>query len=192
METGNRIIQTGNGIISSTSWPPIKNFFYKKFLTFKNESKTGFENRKYNYLNRKWKYFSYFLTSNQKTYFTKDLSLLPRFLKMVFKTGNGIIQTGNGIISPNYWPLIKKLIIQKVANFYNGVQNWCWKEETELSKQEMELFLLFPDHWSKNLFYKMFITFISKLHLDFNSTLTFSQTWAWHNLKSQSYYQNKS
>ena len=31
-----------------------KNFFYKKFLTFKNESKTGFENRKWNYPNRKW------------------------------------------------------------------------------------------------------------------------------------------
>ena len=26
-----------------------KNYFYKNFLTFKNESKTGFENRKLNY-----------------------------------------------------------------------------------------------------------------------------------------------
>ena len=70
------------------------------FLNFINEFKAGFENRKWNYPNRKWNYFSYFLTSNQKTYFSKDLSLLPRFLKMVFKTGNGIIQTGNEIISP--------------------------------------------------------------------------------------------
>ena len=123
-----------------------KNVFYKKLLTFQNESKTSFENRKKNYPNRKWNYFSYFLTSNKNTYFTKDLSLLPRFLKMVFKTGNGIIQTGNGIISPISWPLIKKLILQKVSNFYNGVQNWCWKEDMELSKQEMELFLLFPDY----------------------------------------------
>ena len=30
-----------------------KNFFYKKFLTFKNKSKTGFENRKWNFSNRK-------------------------------------------------------------------------------------------------------------------------------------------
>ena len=29
----------------------------------------------------------------------------------------------------------------------------------ESSKQEMELFLLFPDLWSKNFFYKMFLTF---------------------------------
>ena len=29
----------------------------------------------------------------------------------------------------------------------------------ELSKQEMELFLLFPDLWSKNFFYKKFLTF---------------------------------
>ena len=34
-----------------------KNLFYKMFLTFTNESKTGFENRK-------WNYFSYFLTSD--------------------------------------------------------------------------------------------------------------------------------
>ena len=31
-----------------------KNLFYKKFLAFKNESKTGFENRKWNSPNRKW------------------------------------------------------------------------------------------------------------------------------------------
>ena len=40
----------------------------------------------------------------------------------------------------------QKLLLQKVSNFYNGVQNWCWKEEMELSIQEMELCLLFPDH----------------------------------------------
>ena len=62
---------------------------------------------------------------------------------MVFKTGNGIIQTGNGIISPISWPLIKKLILQKVSNFYNGVQNWCWKEEMDWCKQDMELYLLY-------------------------------------------------
>ena len=104
-----------------------------------------------------------------KTYFTKDLSLLPRILKMVLKTGNGIIQTGNGIISPISWPLIKKLILQKVSNFYNGVQNWCWKEEMNLSKQEMELFLLFTDHWSKNFFYKMFLNFINEFKAGFEN-----------------------
>ena len=81
---------------------------------------------------------------------------------MVLKTGNGIIQTGNGIISPISWPLIKKLILQKVSNFYNGVQNWCWKEE-------MELFLLFPDHWSNNFFYKMFLNFINEVKAEFEN-----------------------
>ena len=32
----------------------------------------------------------------------------------------------------------------------------------ELSKQEMELFLLFPDLWSKNFFYEIFLTFTNK------------------------------
>ena len=88
---------------------------------------------------------------------------------MVLKTGNGIIQTGNGIISPISWPLLKKLRLQKVSNFYNGVQNWCWKEEIDLSKQGMELFLLFPDHWSNNFFYKMFLHFINKVKAEFEN-----------------------
>ena len=48
-----------------------KNFLNKMFLTFTKESKTGFENRKWNYPNRKWNYFSYFLISDPKTSFTK-------------------------------------------------------------------------------------------------------------------------
>ena len=32
----------------------------------------------------------------------------------------------------------------------------------ELSKQEMELFLLYPDRQSKNFFYKMFQTFTNQ------------------------------
>ena len=70
------------------------------FLTFTNKSKTGFENRKLNYPNRKWNYFSYFLTFDQKTSFTKYFKILSMSLKLVLKTGNGIIQTGNGFISP--------------------------------------------------------------------------------------------
>ena len=35
-----------------------KNFFYKMFLTFINESKTSFVNRKWNYPHRKWNYLT--------------------------------------------------------------------------------------------------------------------------------------
>ena len=42
MKTGNGMIQTGNGIISPIFWLPIKKtFFYKMFLTFNNDTKTG-------------------------------------------------------------------------------------------------------------------------------------------------------
>ena len=64
--------------------------------------------------------------------------------KLVFKTGNGIIQTGNGIISPTSRPLIKKLLLQHLLHINQGVQNWFSKQEMELSKQEMELFLPLP------------------------------------------------
>ena len=43
----------------------------------------------------------------------------------------------------------------------------------ELSKQEMELFLLYPDLWSKNFFYEMFLNFINE------STAGLTQTWFW-------------
>ena len=59
-----------------------KNFFYKKFLTLQNESKTGFGNRKLNYPNRKWNYFSNFLSSNQKASFTKYFELLLTLPKL--------------------------------------------------------------------------------------------------------------
>ena len=88
---------------------------------------------------------------------------------MVLKTGHGIIQKGNAIISPISWPLIKKLILQNVSNFYQRVQNWVWKQEMELSKQEMELFLLFPDLQSKTFFYKMFLNFINEVKAGFES-----------------------
>ena len=135
LKTGNAIIQTGNENISPISWPPMENFFYYiMFLNFANDFKTGFENRKLNYLNRKWNYFSYFVTSNQKHSFTKSFWLLKVNPKIVLKTVNIIIQTGN-------------------------VQNWFEIQEIELSKQEMELFLLLPDLQSKNFFYKKFLTF---------------------------------
>ena len=77
-----------------------KNLFYKRFVITSKDSQNGFENKKWNYPNRKWNYFSYFLTFDQKTSFTKYFKILSMSLKLVLKTGNGIIQTGNGIISP--------------------------------------------------------------------------------------------
>ena len=44
-------------------------------------------------------------------------------------------------------------------DFINEFKAGFEKLEMELFQQEMELFLLFPDFWSQNLFYKMFITF---------------------------------
>ena len=56
-----------------------------------------------------------------------------------------------------YRPLMKKVVLQNVSHFYQGVQNWFSKQEMEFSKQEMELFILFPGLQSKTLFYKIFL-----------------------------------
>ena len=53
----------------------------------------------------------YLQTSDEKTSFTKRFSLLPRSSRLIFLTGNGILQTGNGIIFPISRPPIKKLLL---------------------------------------------------------------------------------
>ena len=90
-QTGNRIIETGNGIILASYRLLIKNLFYKSFSSQPNESKTILGNRK-------WNYFTYLQTSDQKTCFTKVSLVNPMSPKLLLETGNGIIETGNGII----------------------------------------------------------------------------------------------
>ena len=82
-----------------------------------------FQDRKWNFPNRKSNYFSHFEASDQKTHLTNFFSSDPRGSKLIFKTGNGIIQTGNGIISPTSRPLMKKFILQNVSHLIQQVQN---------------------------------------------------------------------
>ena len=113
-KTGNGIIQTGNGIISPTSRPQIKKIFYNIFSRFTKEFKIDFQNRKQNY-------FSYFQASDQKISFTISSPHLLRSSKLIFKTGNGIIQIG--FISPASRPLIKTICLQYLLHIYQGVKN---------------------------------------------------------------------
>ena len=89
-----------------------KNFFYNIFSILTKDFKIGFQNRKWNYANRIWKYFSPFQASDQNTSFSTSSSYLPGNSKLVFKTGNEMDQTGNRIISPTFRPLIKQLLLQ--------------------------------------------------------------------------------
>ena len=54
------------------------------------------------------------------------------------------MKTENGIISPTFSPPIKNLLLQNIYNFYQSIQNWYRKQEMELCKQKIELFLLLP------------------------------------------------
>ena len=82
--------------------------------------------------------------------------ILTNKLKIDFKTG--IIQTGNKNIYTTFSrPLIRKLLWQNVSHFYQGLQNWFLKQDMELFKQEMGLFLPLPVLWSKNFFNKNFL-----------------------------------
>ena len=117
------IFKTGNGIISPTFRPMIKQLFLQKFSPFTKEFNIDFQNRNQNYLNRKWNYFFHFQAFDQKTTFTKIFSFPPRSSKLIFKTGNGIIQTRNGIIFPTSRPLIKKASFTKAFIFSQRIKN---------------------------------------------------------------------
>ena len=119
-----------------------KNFFYKMSLICSKRFKIDFQNRKWNHPNRKWNYFSHFQASDQKISFLRCFSFDPRDSKLIFKTGNGIIQTGNGIISPPSRTRIKKLLLQNVSHLFQRVQNQFSKQEMELSEQEMKLWYI--------------------------------------------------
>ena len=72
--------------------------------------------------------FFHFQASDQKSSFTKCFSFIPRGSRLIFQTGNGIIQTRNGIIHPTSWlDLSGPTLIFKTGYM-------------ELSKQEMEIF----------------------------------------------------
>ena len=144
-----------------------KNFFHKRCIIWSKGLKINFQNRKWIYPNRKWNYFSTIQASNKKNSFSKCFSFDPRGSKFILKTGNGIIQTGNGIISPTSRPPIKKLLLQNVFHILQGVQNWFSKQEMELSKQEMELFIPLPGLWWNEYFYKMFLVWSKEFKINF-------------------------
>jgi hypothetical protein len=88
-ETGNGIIQTGNGIISLLSSHRIKKLLQQKYPHLVQRLRLVF--RKWNYLNRKWNYFSPFQSSDQKTSLTKVSPFGPTIPKGFSETGNGMI-----------------------------------------------------------------------------------------------------
>ena len=56
----------------------------------------------------------------------------------------------------HFRPSHQKLLLQDVSHFSKSVSNWFSKQETELSEQEMELFIPFPALWSKSSFTRCF------------------------------------
>ena len=65
----------------------------------------------------------YCVTRLSQVCFNGVVTRVLRALQGSYKTGNGSLQTGNGIISPTSRSLIKKLLLQNVSHFYQGVQN---------------------------------------------------------------------
>ena len=88
------------------------------FLNYTKEFEIEFQNMNY---------LSHFQASDQKISFTKCFSFSPRSSKLIFITGNGIIQTGNGIIYPISRPLMKKKSFTKSSPYLPRSSKWIFK-----------------------------------------------------------------
>ena len=124
-------------LVSPIFRPWIEKLFNKIFTIFTKESKSSFTNRK-------WNYFSYFQTLDQKTSLTKHVLFLLRNL-------NPVLQTRNGIIYLIYIPQIKASLT-KYLPFLLRSPILVLQIRNKLSKHEVELFLPYFRPWIKKLF----------------------------------------
>ena len=69
----------------------------------------------------------------------------------------------------HFRPSDQKLLLQDVSYFSKGVSKWFSKQEMDLFKQEMELFLPLPVLWSKNFFNKKFLISTKEFKIDFQN-----------------------
>ena len=111
------IFKTGNGIIQKR----IKNFFFTISLHIYHGIENLFPKQDMKLSKQEMELFLPLLGSGQKTSYTTSSSYLPRRLKLIYKTGNGIIQTGNRIISPTSRPLIEIPLLPNVSHLVQGV-----------------------------------------------------------------------
>ena len=141
-------------MISSNSWPPIKKCLFNNVCTFCPQVHIWFWKQEMELFKQEMELLrqdmELFLPLPgiwSKTSLITYFPCLPRSSKLVFKTGNIII-------APTSRLPIKKLLLQHLLHFFQGVQNRFSKQEMELFKQEMELLLPLPVLWSKNFFNK--------------------------------------
>ena len=120
-KTVNGMIQSGKGIIYPISRHLIKKLLLQHLLHINQ----GGQNWNWNFPNRKWKYFSHLQGSDQKTSFTKCFIFFPIGRKLIFQTGNRMIQIENEIISPIYKPLTFLILTKEFRiDFYNRKWNY--------------------------------------------------------------------
>ena len=91
-KTGNRIIQTGNGIFYPISRPPIKKPLLHNISHFNQGVQNSFSKQEMELSNQEMEFFLHFQASNQKTSFTRCFTFFARSFKLIFKTGNRMIK----------------------------------------------------------------------------------------------------
>ena len=85
------------------------------FLIFTKKLKIKFQNREWNFLSRIWS-FSLFPRPLIKNLFHEMFFILQMSSKLIFKTGNGIIQTGNQLMLVD----LRIIVIFRSASSYRN------------------------------------------------------------------------
>ena len=162
-KSGYRIIQTGNGIISPTFRPLIRKLLLKHLLHINKGVRILFSKWEMEIFKQEMELFLTLPGLWSNNFFYNIISILTKEFEIYFQNRKC---TGNRIISPTFRPLIKKLLLHNVSHLVQGLQNWFSKQEMELSKQEMELFIPFPGLWSKIFFYQKFFIYTKEFKID--------------------------
>ena len=149
MRTWNGMDKTGNGIISSTSRLLIKKLILQNIFHSTWRVQNQFKKQEIELLKQEMELLFLLTDFWSKNCFTKYFPFNLKSSYPVLETGNSIIETGNGIIVPTCGHLIKNIHLQNIFYSTWRVKNQFKKQKIELLKQEMELFFLLSDFWSK-------------------------------------------
>jgi hypothetical protein len=98
--------------------------------------------------------FSPFPVIGSKIFFDKSIPIWYNKSKIVFRNRKWNHLNSKWNYLSHFQPSYQKTSLTKVSPFGPMIPKWFSETETELSKQEMELFLPFPVIRSKNLFKK--------------------------------------
>ena len=152
-KTGNGIIKTGNGIILPTSRPLIKKLLLQDVSHFYRGLQNWFLKHEMELFKQEMELFLPLPVLWSKNFFNKNFLISTQEFKIDFQNRKRNYLNRKRNYFSHFLASDQKTSFTRCFTFYQVVGDCFSKQEMELFKQEMELFLPLPGRWSKNFFY---------------------------------------